>query len=249
MDDEPEGIGPAELHHYRVTAFDLPETGEESRLRSFDLDGDGYTDNTLGSAYATLHSQYTSFEVETGGAARLGSPEIDWVLTILDGERGAGAALSVQSRVNGIVQVPERVDLVPAVGDAFGPELELRGGEAPVPLGLISDALGDAAVGWALGSEAVLGVDAWDAVGATVTLGVGLWDQEVRDIIYPNLAAYFTTKLDDPDADFAQLLDADTNGVVTPEEIAAERWITDFFEPDLGGSRVSIGLRLAAEAL
>jgi hypothetical protein len=237
-----------EVRHYRVTGIDMPESSDEVGRMAFDLDGDGGWDNTLGTAYWLLRQVYTSFEVETVAAERLGS-DLGWVLTIIDRMPGASAGLSLGNVTGGVV-VPPALDAIEAAdGDAFGRGFILRGGEAVLPMGTISDATGTGDPAWLVTDRVALTVDAWDEATATVTLGVALGADEVRAIVYPNLATYFTSKLDDPGANFARMLDADDDGVVTPAEVAANSWIDGYFRADLDGSALSLGLRLQAEAL
>ena len=237
-----------EVHHYRVTAIDMPESSDEVGRMAFDLDGDTTWDNTLGTAYWLLRQVYTSFEVETVAAERLRT-DVGWVLTIIDRMPGASAGLSLAEVIDGAVEPPGLDAIEAADGDAFGRGFILRGGEALLPMGTISDAAGAADPAWLLTDRVALTVDAWDDATATVTLGVALGAEEVRAIVYPNLATYFTSKLDDPGANFARMLDADDDGVVTPDEIAANSWIDGYFRADLDGTALSLGLKLQAEAL
>jgi hypothetical protein len=246
-EDSPSDEAP-EVHHFRVTAIDLPEASDEVGAMAFDLDGDSRWDNTLGTAYWLLQQVYTSFDVEAIAAERLGS-DLGWVLTIVDRPDGVSAGLSLGTFAGNAVLAPALDSIEPADGAAFGRGFVLRGGTADLPMGTLSDAAGASDPAWLASEQLALSIDAWDAATATATVGVALRADDVRAIVYPNLATYFTSKLSDPTANFAHMLDADDSGVITPEEIAANTWIDGYFQADLDGAALSLGLRLRAEAL
>jgi hypothetical protein len=249
-DAPPPDLSDAEVHHYRITAIDLPEAAEEVREIALDLDGDGAADNLLGSVYRAMRQVYTSYEVEGPAAARL-TADVGWILTIYDGrEIGAGAGVRVSRGVlDGGVVTPALDEVEPSLADSLGPGFELRGGTTMVPLGIVSDPQGGAAPGWLRSTVTAVRIDTWTDATAVATIAASLGRDEVVAIVFPNLAAYFTWKLADPTADYARQLDTNDDGVVSVAEVEQDSLVRSLFAPDLEPDHLSLGVRVTAQAL
>lgn len=244
LEDDSSNPGESRIHHYRIRTVDLPDTYDEVDALGLDLDDDGFADNKLGHQYQGLRASYTSYGVEDPAATRLGS-DVGWMLTLVEDGDGVGAAVTIgRYDADGVLLAPWLDELDLARGDGLDASDVLRGGTAELPLGTLGDALGDAAPAWLRASRVAIRVDAWDRDAATVTLGVGVWDVEATAALFPDLAAYFSSKLSDPDAAYAHQLDLDGDGTITVEEIAAGPLIAASFAPDLDNHELSFGLRL-----
>jgi hypothetical protein len=237
------------VHHYRITAIEVPDSPWLVESAAFDLDGDGTLDNQLASAYSSMQQQDSYYEVEGPSALRL-TDDVGWVLSLYDGRGIAGARLGRGVVVDGHALPLDEVE--PATGPALDPAFVLAGGAAMLPLGTLTDALGDRDPAWESAVVTQIAVEAFDRDTARVRVGLALPVAEVRPVIVSNLAAFFTAALAAGNSEYAEVIDDNGDGIVSEVELERDAVFQSLLDADLqtdDGEAISIGLWLNGSTL
>lgn len=219
----PPDIDDCATQRYRIAAIDIPTSVIDALEVAFDLDGDGTRDNWLGLANALVHAWSPEFELAERVDDRLAAG-LDWQLAVHQCEPGgpASVALAAGDDDDSVETARGRIPGPPLIGGTFA-----------IPLGALSDALGTAEPTWVAAPLAAVAVERFDDREAVATIGVAITAEDLREVVAPNLAAYFTARLAADDSDFAAAADADGNGVVTTTELLASDAAQALLVPDL----------------
>ena len=240
-DDGPDLTG-ATVHEYRVMSVAGSATNAATSEVALDLDfdrnGDESADNSVGQILATAWSLDATFAalfpIDAQCAARLAG-DVGWMVTVYEGERGAGVALD---------------DAAPAIG--WDLAQALTGDEAMTPLGVLSDPLGIQPAGFVPALRTRIVVDSFTPNEVVLRLAVALTPADVDRVMIPSLAAYFTAALaNGPAPAVAQYVDLDNDRVVTDAELRENSVVQSLLSPDLWFEDVgalSFGVRITATA-
>lgn len=250
----PPDLADAVVSHYRITAIDLPITTEAAAAYGLDLDldparGDGAVDNQLGVMYATMQELGSYYDVAALAPPRL-VDDVIWALSTYEADGAAGARVSRATVTDGAVT--PIADLDPAIGRSV-PGV-VRGGQSELPLGTLTDGLGDGEPGWIVASHAAFRVRSIDAGTVVADVAVSVRPSDLAPILLPNLSAFFTDALAAGHSEFAEYADADHDGTVSVDELAANPAIEAALTPDVAidddpaQDELSIGLRVTAVA-
>ena len=239
----------AAVHHYRITSIEVPDSPVLVERAAFDLDGDGTLDNQLASAYSSMQQQDSLYEVEGPSALRLGD-DVGWVVSLYDGRGIAGARIGRGVVVDGHALPLDEVE--PATGPALDPAFVLSGGAAMLPVGTLTDALGDRDAAWESAVLTQITVESFDRNTARVRVGFALPAAEIRPVIVANLAAFFTAALAAGHSDYGEIVDDNDDGVVSEAELEADGLFQGLMNADVEtdeGGAISIALWLNGTTL
>jgi hypothetical protein len=245
----PPDLDGAAVHHYRITSIEVPDSPQLVELAAFDLDGDGTLDNQLASAYSSMQQQDSLYEVEGPSALRL-TDDVGWVLSLYDGRGVAGARLARGVIVDGHALPLDEVE--PATGPSLDAPFVLTGGAAMLPLGTLTDALGDRDAGWESAVLTQIAVESFGRDTARVRVGLALPAAEIRPVIVSNLAAFFTAALAAGHSEYGEIVDDNGDGVVSEAELESDALFQGLMNPDVvtdAGDAISMALWLIATPL
>lgn len=247
-DPPPPDLSGADVHHYRITSIEVADSAARAGLVGFDLDDDGGIDNQLGGIYATMQDNESLYHVEGPAAARLGD-DVAWVLSLYEAQGLAGARLG-RGVVSGGHALPLD-EVEPATGPSLAPAFELSGGAAMLPIGILTDALGDGDPAWTSALVTKIVVEKHDRTSARIRIGVALSAPEIRPAILANLSAFFTAALQAGHSEYGAAVDVDGDGVVTEAELTADGLFESLLAPDveIDEPALSLGIWLDASAI
>jgi hypothetical protein len=204
--------------YYRVDSVQVPEQPGDGGKYGVDLDGDGAVDNAIG----TLLGSIVSTNPDIGAMSpkvdhRLGG-DVTWLVAVANCDDGT-----------------QHVSL----GDS--------GGGDTAPLSILVDPLGDyAPVAWVRADGLVAHVAIADQTVDGV-VGFALPMPGAARALAAPMARYLTQELAAGTSPIAKQLDADHDGVVTPDELIDSHLGQTLLMPDLDhGTALSVGLHVHA---
>ena len=204
--------------YYRVDSVLVPEQPGDGGKYGVDLDGDGTVDNAIGTLLGSIVSTNADIGVMSPKIdARLGS-DVTWLVAVASCDDGT-----------------QHVSL----GDS--------GGGDAAPLSILVDPLGDyAPVAWVRADGLVAHVAIADqTIDGVVGFALPMPDA-ARALAAPT-ARYLSKELAAGSSPIAAKIDANHDGVVTPEELIASELGKILLVPDLQqGAALSVGLHVHA---
>jgi hypothetical protein len=255
-DDGPD-LTDATVHEYRVRSVAGLTTTEATVEVGLDLDaeqrnGDDSLDNLLAQAFVVGWgldpAMVALYPIEPRCAARF-AEDVAWMVTVYDGDAGAGVALTRGIDVGGMLR-PSPEDAAPALGwDLAEP---LTGAAAMAPLGVLSDALGSQPADFVPAIRTRIAVDSFTPDEVVLRVAVAVTPADVDRVVIPSFAAYYTAALaNGPSPDVDGAFDRDEDGVVTADELRESTVVQSLLSPDLEIESVpalSLGVRITATA-
>jgi hypothetical protein len=213
--DSPRAVTCGEPTRYRIDDVDLPENSYDWPWLGTDLTGDGNVDNALGSVVESIQGDAPA-PMSALASARL-TGDVTWEAAVASCDDGT-------RRVR--------------IGNS--------GGLDTVPLTLFADPSGASApVVWSRADGLVARISEADDV-LEMVVAFGLPVPEDRAALVTPFAAYVTQQIAAGTAPwYASDLDANHDGVITPEEVAANSYVQTLLEPDVtldGASCLSAGM-------
>ena len=247
-DDAAGGVAPApEPELYRIDRIDVPTTYQELDQAGLDIDGDGFPDDAAGSILVVLMQHFDSARTQLPDsiARRLGGPstDVNWLLE-LDRDPETGEVASVALRRghdtdgDGRYQVPDL----------------LSGRPSTVPATLLGDVLGTSDISWldATAVAARVTRDTDGAGGVSGRIGFGLAPDRAAWAVAKPMARFLTERLQADALVYSATMDADSDGIITPDEFLHFSLIASLFAPDVdlnpdpGNDTLSAGFRIHA---
>lgn len=247
--DDAAGADPApppEAELYRIDRLEVPASYQELEQAGLDIDGDGAADDAAGGILVVLMQQFGSARTQLPEsiARRLDAdpPEVDWLLE-LDRDPDTGEVVSVELRRGADKGGGGRYEV---------PDL-LGAGPSQAPASLLGDVLGTSEVTWLDATPVVARVVRDTDGGVTGRIGFGLSpDRAARAVAVP-MARFLTDRLEAGALVYSADMDADGDGVITPDEFLRFDLTRSLFAPDLdldpavsGNDTLSAGFRIHA---
>lgn len=235
---DPDELVTATVTRYQITDIELPTSPGHARSMGLDVSGDQAPDNQLGMVYGSFLQISPDFQIEPVVEPRLAS-DLTWSLLVYREPDGTviGARLARS----------DETTIAPALLDRADPSAPLEGGAAAFPLGAMSDRFGDGDAGWITARDLRIAIDEDTDQAITARIGFAIPEAELRAVLAPNLARYFTWELGLGISQFAVEVDADANGEITVDELYAHQYVQALLTPDLDNvNAISLGLRVTA---
>ncbi len=225
---------------YAIYEVDLPVGSGPAQRLGFDLDGDprGQPDNAGGRALTSLVAAWPDAEpaLYREIEAALESGWVGWVVVVdscFNGGGGGYVRVGLQRAELSAAGYRLVDEVAPAIGWRRGDRVVAEGGAGRAPVSLFMDVDGlEPGVGWSRGDG--LRVELLHTTPADLEgrIGLGLGD-EFGPIARRVLAGFYTARLIDGTSGFAISLDVDRDGVVSPNEIAANPVLANLLADDV----------------
>jgi hypothetical protein len=224
---------------YRIARVELPLSGIAAQAMGRDFNGDGTPDNNLGKVAGVLVTLFgDAIDLEGHARAHL-EADVDWRIVL----RGCADQRTAIALTAGDA---EPIDyLVSNSGDKLA-----RGAGAELPLAALFDGLGELPdPGWLPAATAIVEVPARSADELTIDLAVAVDHAVAFEIVVDVITPFLDLHM----VDYRDALDANGDGQLTRDEVAAAPVVQSLITADLdlttSNPKLSYGLRAHATRL
>ena len=213
-----DGITCGDPTYFRIDRVSLPEKPGDGAADGVDLNGDGEPDNAIGNVIGAIVSANPDIGSISDKATARMAADVTWELSIATCDDGTQHV-----------------------------ELGNSGGLDTVPLSIVADPSGSfGPVAWGKVAHVVADVGMADGTVDGI-VGFAIPMPDAGPALVAPFAAYLSRELAAGASPIAAELDADHDGIVTPDELLASDLGTTLLMPDLtidGARYLSAGLRI-----